>query len=172
MWCKHCGQDVPGVAQEQGNFGCSRCGTLTKPEAAHVVGLAQSADFGLDLSRTAGSATTTASDLDDWQLAEDLKQLRRTLHATNDGLPLSSGHVVRGLRADEPSQGGNVARAGFSTSPARRRGFVAWMITWLGLATCMCGVALLGLSLAEQRPELWNLGLPIALAGQFARCVD
>jgi hypothetical protein len=147
------------------------------------MGLAESADFGLDLSRPANAAAATTADLDDWQLAEDLKQLRQTLHSAADGLPQITppGYPPTPTASRESYRSAmsaarhemevlpSVSAAGPTprVRPRKRRGVVAWIVTWLGLATCMCGVALLGLSFAEQRSDLWNLGLPITLAGQF-----
>src|SRR5262245_8496391 len=85
MWCKHCGQDVPAVArQEQGQLGCPRCGANMTGEnvfsSAHTVGLAESADFGLDLSASGRKLGVETPALDDWELEQDLRKLRRMLH--------------------------------------------------------------------------------------------
>ena len=43
---------------------------------------------------------------------------------------------------------------------------MAWGVLSLGLMTFACGAVLLGWSFVENRPELWRLGMPIAVAGQ------
>jgi hypothetical protein len=50
-------------------------------------------------------------------------------------------------------------------------GVLVWLALSLGTATFVCGGMLLGWSLVSQRPELWDLGLPIALGGQVALMV-
>jgi hypothetical protein len=50
----------------------------------------------------------------------------------------------------------------------RRSSPLAWSATALGLMAFVCGAILLGWSLATGRSQLWNVGLPIALIGQFA----
>lgn len=166
MWCKHCGQDVPGVAREElGQFGCPRCSRTIAVElkAAHAVGLAESSDFGLDLSaKPAAASNSPAADLDDWRLAEDLRQLRRMLHVATDApRPVTPSHVPQApaLQFVRPADAAPRAK--------RRRSVIAWMVCWLGLAACACGVGLLVWSWIDGRPELWSLGMPIALGGQF-----
>ena len=139
-----------------------------KPQAAHVVGLAESADFGLDLSPPAHAGAAATPDLDDWQLAEDLKQLRRMLHSTSP-VPLAMPAPHR-TSISAPVQAGPTAfpRPGRSPRTTKKsRGIAAGIIGWFSLASAMCGVALLGMSFAQQRADLWNLGLPITFGGQF-----
>ena len=44
---------------------------------------------------------------------------------------------------------------------------IAWLILALGLMAFSCGGVLLAWSLLGHRSDLWNYGMPFALAGQF-----
>ncbi|MBX3413370.1 MAG: hypothetical protein KF708_11835 [Pirellulales bacterium] len=48
---------------------------------------------------------------------------------------------------------------------------LAWGAIALGIGAFVCGAILVGWSLFGSRPELWDLGLPIALGGQAALVV-
>jgi hypothetical protein len=53
------------------------------------------------------------------------------------------------------------------TVPRRRSSRLAWGALSLGLMAFVCGAVLLGWSLAVGRNDLWSLGMPITLGGQF-----
>lgn len=48
-----------------------------------------------------------------------------------------------------------------------RPSWSGWLATSIGLMAFACGSVLLGWSLHMERADLWNLGLPITLGGQF-----
>jgi hypothetical protein len=50
----------------------------------------------------------------------------------------------------------------------RRASPLVWGMLSLGLMAFVCGAVLLGWSLATGRADLWSLGMPITLGGQFA----
>ena len=50
-------------------------------------------------------------------------------------------------------------------SSAKMAAKMAWAFLALGLMTFVCGAVLIGLSLLQNRPELWTIGVPIALGG-------
>jgi hypothetical protein len=50
--------------------------------------------------------------------------------------------------------------------PAGRSSAVTWSLLCFGIATLMCGGALIVWSFVGSRPALWSVGTPLALAGQ------
>ena len=48
---------------------------------------------------------------------------------------------------------------------------LAWTMLAVGMATFVCGAVLLGWSLMDGYAHLWNLGMPITLAGQLGMLV-
>jgi len=57
-----------------------------------------------------------------------------------------------------------------SSAPAKaeKSGLLAWTCLSLGMMALACGGVLVGWSLVEERPDLWSLGLPLAVVGQGA----
>jgi hypothetical protein len=43
-----------------------------------------------------------------------------------------------------------------------------WLVLPLGVTALVCGGILLGWSAVDRRPELWSIGMPIAIVGQVA----
>jgi hypothetical protein len=64
----------------------------------------------------------------------------------------------------EPSPAPPPASA--AAAPPARGSTAAWLVLSLGLSLFACGAVLLGWSLAMDRPDLWPIGLPLALVGQ------
>ena len=54
---------------------------------------------------------------------------------------------------------------------APQTNLAAWTVLSLGLSVLACGAVLLGLSVAQERDDLWSLGLPLAIGGQAALVV-
>lgn len=48
---------------------------------------------------------------------------------------------------------------------------LAQAILAIGLASSACGGSLVGWSAYSSRPELWSIGIPIAIAGQLAMLI-
>ncbi len=123
----------------------------------------------------------TGSDLpplyDGWELEEQLRHVERVL-AMDGGVTDHSGRAVRNdaerRRFDTP----HAAMPGWHVPEAekrvktrrRRRGSwthaIVWLFLTLGLMALAFGSVLLGWSLVADRPELWRIGVPAALAGQ------
>jgi hypothetical protein len=57
-------------------------------------------------------------------------------------------------------------RDGRGRATVRRSSWIAWMALGFGITTLVCGGVLIGWSLVAPRPDLWNIGLPLALIGQ------
>jgi hypothetical protein len=79
--------------------------------------------------------------------------------------------VDRPSRATGRNAGADARSPTFDLRPpasARRRSSrLAWGALSLGLMAFVCGAVLLGWSLAAGRNDLWSLGMPITLGGQF-----
>jgi hypothetical protein len=120
-------------------------------------------------------------DFESQTIAAEIKRIRRRFDvpmsdASNADIPMP--HFDRMTTASQASR--RVARpnvADDAKSPAaraasprvrRRSSSLAWMALAFGLMAFVCGAMLLGWSLVAGRSELWNVGLPIALVGQFA----
>jgi hypothetical protein len=69
-----------------------------------------------------------------------------------------AAHAATPTRSGSANSGGNRTR-GKTSLPG-------WAALLSGLTALACGVVLLGWSYVDARPELWDVGLPIALSGQ------
>jgi hypothetical protein len=163
MWCKVCRQDVPALPKgERQTLCCSRCG-----EAVGAAAVPRQ-DAAADQPPT----------YDGWELDEQLAHIERSLKAGRLAEPRGPVDYTSIPRFDAPQAGPPSGHLGASQHrQARRRlsdrqkalsGTFAWVIVSLGTMSLVCGGALLVWSLATGRQELWNVGLPAAVAGQIA----
>jgi hypothetical protein len=178
MWCKECRQDVPALPSgEKQMLRCPRCGEnlCAEPQKA--------ADRDSANCRAGESVTAPFFAIkqppayDGWKLDEELQHIHRVLHV---GKSTESEAVASrsAARFDPPQAGPPAHHLSTSNRPGKRRkkvgrrgsvsGVLAWFVFALGIASSACGGILLGWSLATGRQELWNVGLPVALAGQVA----
>ena len=112
---------------------------------------------------------------DAWELDEQLRHIERVLHSASQ--PRESRRKRRSRIRPLPMPHGpdwhvSAARQGANRRrPDGKRGAGSGVLTWLsaglGTASLICGGILLGWSLATGRHELWNVGLPLSLAGQI-----
>jgi hypothetical protein len=170
MWCKSCRQEVPGlVSPGEKCYCCARCGSVLQVDNS------QSASPPIEHSGRVGRLDAGPLDAgpldagqrlavryDPWELNERLRHIQRVLH----GGPLArQGVPGSNLRGDfSPA----TAEADDSPQPARWVAIISWPLMTLGFGVFACGAALVGLGLVNGRSELWRLGLPTVLAGQFA----
>ncbi|MBI3837696.1 MAG: hypothetical protein HY288_07155 [Planctomycetia bacterium] len=174
MWCKECRQDVPGInsATACGKC-CARCGAEVSAEAApnatHAVGLAESAANGLDLSAPQPSPSAYPS-FDEWEIDQSFRHLQARVGNSKRADPAARRTERTADR--EPDWRIHGSHSGV-TRPHKRKSrasgrssLLAWPVLSLGLMAFACGAVLLVWSFVEQRQELWNLGMPIAVAGQ------
>ncbi|HEY5316168.1 MAG TPA: hypothetical protein VIK18_26810 [Pirellulales bacterium] len=98
---------------------------------------------------------------DPWELNERLRHMQRVLHAG----PLKRQAPPAGDVRRDPSPA--AAETDDPPQPARWVTIVSWPLMALGFGVFACGATLVGLSVTSGRSELWRLGLPTALAGQF-----
>ena len=183
MWCSNCQQDVPMIASSDDTACCARCGRVaeladSEMETTSVEAISEMSEWGLELDAVTTESSTAVADppllSDDWLLDEEFRRLQsrygknckftaRRLRPTESlGLAASehSGASPTQTLVSQPAPAATVAQR-------RRNSTVAWLILSLGLMSFVCGGMLLGWSLLAGRNELWNLGMPMALAGQF-----
>jgi hypothetical protein len=188
---------MPAVAAEAGGaVRCVRCRRLlggTEATVPHRRGVAELADHGLELDKglapaadiaEAWTAPSRSADLpsampelsdgwEDWLLATELQRVRRRFDlpasraaATIRDWPQQDGdraHNATPLRSATQEQ----AARHTSRPNGRRSSPLVMGALSLGLMAFVCGGVLLGWSVFSGRNDLWNIGLPIALAGQF-----
>lgn len=179
MWCKHCRQDVPGLASpdEEGLL-CARCGATidadsfipadaSPPPAAASPGDEPAAGDGLE-------------PYDPWEMDEQLRHIERVLARSKAPdqrcPPARQAEPARLDAAHHTTTSWHLPPAGSSvhTRP-KNAAALSTALTWaalsLGTMALFCGGILLGWSMLTGREELWNVGLPIALGGQIALLV-
>jgi hypothetical protein len=122
---------------------------------------------------------------DDWYFDDQLQHFGRLL-AADSAAPGTPGADKRAATAKifrfDPTDPGLAGQHG---AQGRRRpsaahgpprsvsatAWLSWPLLVLGLTTLVCGGVLLVWSLVGARPDLWPLGLPLALGGQMTLVV-
>ncbi len=185
MWCRHCQQDVPGIADGDGATHCARCASVVRTRTAerkrHAPAPAHTANPRADWDTDCDTDWDTQPPIaDDWQLEQQLSEAERLLHTFSnigapENRPQSMTPPVRLATTDLASTdlasrdwhqhaASEITR---STSEPKQRGNVfAWTFLLVGTFALVCGGVLAGWSLTSGRTALWNLGLPILLGGQ------
>lgn len=183
MWCSTCQQDVPAAPDSRGeNLDCPRCGEtinnrLTPDELLRV---AEVSDHGLELETIQFGEPGPPLRWDNWELDDTL---RRADWMTRDqanpsaaeerpaGAWLEPFHrAAQAAAENNTSEFSRLVRGSSHSGPPEQDGGgtgLSFLAMSLGLVSFACGAALLVWSLVEERPELWDFGLPAALAGQF-----
>ncbi len=167
MWCRNCQQDVPAVAAA-GNSAlicCARCGVDlhgrddNSAEAAPPYPVESPAPL-----RLADSGGASALDgFDDWKLDDELREAQRLVNKIK-----AQSEPPENLASDEPSDASTGPRRAVAPRDTAGRGarLLAWARAGRGLAGLGGGCALLFWSIVSRRPELWTVGLPVALVSQ------
>ena len=191
MWCKQCGQDVPGAGlAEEGKFCCPRCGEGLRAEAVDP-----SAEGASDRSEpaaakapgvdAAGQSESEPCGYDGWELDQQLQHIQRVLeagaggsrqqNAGSAGASPSRREVARFDPAHPQPVAWHLPKAG---KTGRRRdtsaggsgpilASLAWTALSLGTMALVCGGVLLAWSVVTGRTGLWTIGMPVALCGQI-----
>ena len=112
-------------------------------------------------------------ELEDWELEETIRQAEQLVRSVTSEQDIASGRSRGRAEAVHVSRRTDASHA-VPTSAAmagalpKSSGTLPWLILALGLGLFVCGAALMGLSLTQQRTILWQLGLPMVLGGQVA----
>jgi hypothetical protein len=190
MWCRICGQDVPGIPSiEEGSYSCARCGQEVGPILRDSVTFAAktstATDCDADNAGVAGTAAQRPPIYDGWEIDEQLRHFRRILGppqvaweqrhpaSAQPKFRLDAGHGLPGPHRKRARKSPKKTRRAAARVKLRAPGdgflsFLAWMSLSLGTMGSTCGLALLGQSISAGRQDLWSIGGPIALAGQIA----
>ena len=109
-----------------------------------------------------------AAENDDWLLNEQLRSLKQRLNLSV--VPSTSiPPVMPPLPA--PAAVTAATQQNRSSDCRRRSSIVAWGMMSLGLMSFVCGAVLLAWSFVGHRSDLWNIGMPLTLVGQFGLLV-
>jgi hypothetical protein len=161
MWCKHCQQDVPGIADGEGATVCAQCSAVLRlPVAPRLTD-----DDPDAMDHRSLAATDEPPIPDDWLLDEQISEAERLLKAYRSA-GSSAGNWTAVPASSPPVGRRGSASAVEPNEPPTRGGLLAWTFMLAGTAALVCGGVLAGWSVFGGRPALWNLGLPILLGGQ------
>ena len=128
--------------------------------------------------------SASLDDLEDWACGAELRRIRRRYDAPpatdagaaaippphGDAFGLPSNPPRGQLWPAERAPKSAASASAESASAGRNRGRsspLVWGALSLGLMAFVCGAVLLGWSVAAGRSDLWSLGMPITLGGQF-----
>ena len=172
MWCSHCQQDVPAVANaaDTASICCARCGQSRSSGAIErgggsaepVTVASESADEPIDFV-----------ELTDWELDRQCQRVDRITGSLQVVIPRPC--------TDEKTTGPNLHR--FDGTPhrtphrhvmphradrrrSRLQTWCAWAAWSVGMMAFVCGGIVLAVAVIQSRPELWSTGLPLVLFGQ------
>jgi len=166
MWCKNCRQDIPGVlSQNDKQFCCMRCGQLLGvPDAASPPTNPRGSSAAEDQP-----SASPRTNYDPWEVNEKLRHAERVLQLGRRPGP----GLDETLRFDPVIASAPILNA--PARPPRERHPIAigaaWLLIAVGTSGLSCGALLALWSWLGQRSELWNLGLPIMVAGQMVLLV-
>ena len=190
MWCSRCREDVPAVAgKDRGGFSCPRCGDALSAGRSAEPELQPEAP---EAAPARDEPTAPTPGYDSWELDDRLRHIGRVLRPESpDSEPVRQARQQEMLRLDAAHTGpsgwhlpepqpdaapGKSSRKRAAANPRARSSFsllaaIAWTILLLSTTAIVCGGVLMVWSLVGARPELWSIGLPVALGGQVALLV-
>jgi hypothetical protein len=178
MWCRNCQQDVPAIGPtEESAVRCARCRKPFADDAA-----TKTADAEQDIAPVSNLRASSASKtdwlekalLDDWELEDELNEAQQLVASLGVGTHGDSAIRVDGAHLPGRSRESTSARPSSKSARRQKPGqsfFFSWCMLSLGMMAFVFGAVLIGWSFAEDRPDLWRLGLPFTLGGQAALIV-
>lgn len=185
--CAQCGRFLKPHADEFSTAEETTEGTeleLDPIATMPAVALATAGDeISSDVSPT--PSVESATDDDDWMLDQQVRQLHRRLHseestilspnfqneignATSESLFRTTDNASAtiwptALQTEVSLNSANSRPTATGHPPS----IIAWTMMALGLMAFVCGGMLLAWSFLGRRNDLWNIGMPLTLAGQF-----
>lgn len=171
MWCTTCRQEVPGLPAPGGTgFCCAKChelipldsATISSPAVAEP---AATAELATEAERA--PLDTTLPEFWAWQVNQQLRHAEQVVQSGRRR-QLPTGQQLRidePARTAPPSEPAAVESAGAEESMMTT---FAWFVICAGVTALTCGSVLMAMSFYQERPELWQLGLPIMIIGQVA----
>lgn len=175
MWCKNCRQDTPGIRSlKRPGIVCGRCGDPLPADDGPATASAAAGDHPAEIGLDLGTPFDLGPNFDDWQLAQNLQALEARLGPSPERRESRSARPAQPARPASRQPEYRIDAA--HTTPRaphrpRRRaraaspGLLVPSALWLGLVALVGGGVLLGCSIVEQRPDLWNVGLPVVASG-------
>jgi hypothetical protein len=189
MWCSTCQQDVPGLGStSEGNLlRCGKCGevlatahqpipAVNQPAMAAAIPTAANENVTLEKLLRLGPLSN-----EDWAIEAELRGVQRLMSSLKtrstdvaEALKLHAPHAVPKYRkmpgsfaasANDQTDEEDDSPRHIPVAPSKTH-LAAWAILSIGLAIFACGAVLLGWSLVAKRPDLWPVGMPLALIGQ------
>jgi hypothetical protein len=167
MWCTNCQQDVPAIAHSE-MARCAQCGRFLKrriDDASSVSELPLAVAETIPPLPTTSIASTAELE-DDWILQQRVRHLQRRLRFDNAGLTLPAFHHEL-----SPTLGVTIAGTASTNRLTKSTGLFSAIVAWFSISTgslaFLCGAALLIWWFIDGSRELWSLGLPLTVAGQF-----
>jgi hypothetical protein len=109
---------------------------------------------------------------DDWELDEQLRHIQRVVHGHRRREPAGAAAQEEFARIDAPhiqTSYGSPCRAphvSISEDGGTLLSTIGWVALSAGMMVFVCGAVLLVWSLFTGRQNLWQLGMPITVAGQ------
>lgn len=180
MWCRHCQQDVPGIlSDDTGKYRCPRCEEVlfspmmdleqTMPVLGQDMPVLPPPKPQSRLLEPLGPSVSPP--MDNWELDEQLRHIGRILatETKEEQVPELPRVDPAHDRPEGPRhQVLHKPRLGERIETWQSRvvlPLLMWGATLVGTMSVVCGGMLLLCSSLADRPELWGLGLPIALGG-------
>ncbi|MEO8493542.1 MAG: hypothetical protein ABI614_00620 [Planctomycetota bacterium] len=180
MWCRNCQQDVPAIGStDESVVRCARCRKpVSNDEATSKTDVAK--DAATPNLRNPHIASCAKTDwlekalLEDWELEDELHEAQQLVASL--GVREQPDHALRVDAAHLPgkTRESTYVRPSAKTSQRQKPPqtfFFSWCMLSLGMMAFVFGAVLIGWSFAEERPDLWRMGLPFTLGGQAALIV-
>jgi len=178
MWCRNCQQDVPAIGStDESAVRCARCHKPFPNDAT-----TQMANAATDVAPVTNlrAASDSKPDwleqalLEDWELEDELNEAQQLAASLGAGDRAHSEIRVDGSHLPGRTRESTYVRPSSKMSKrlkSTQSTFFSWCMLSLGMMAFVFGAVLTGWSFAEDRPDLWRLGLPFTLGGQAALIV-
>lgn len=155
MWCTRCERQVAAIVGDSGDCTlCADCGC--EIDVFADLATVRTSTFRAQASRVAESKREAILPHLSCSRAR-LDHIGRRLEA----LAVQTPAARRRVRVDE------TVAAAPAPAPSSLSSWVSGAGLFGGVTALVCGATLAGWSLVSDRAELWNIGLPTALLGQF-----